>query len=297
MHDPQILAFEINYPWWRYRPWPKNRTKNRDKSMLNFSWSQMSESEKQNRHQYWPEGYRSTFINVYHADPERDGSDDSCGWSYVRLTAKQRDILRNAAWHEAHCPHFLCCESKQWTGALCDAEALTRGLFILVNCVLGLGLSCDQICKYAAERVHIRDCGHAGDEFCFLPGYHTNNGADKPEYRQDHFTGILCSVARVILTDRRPWWKHPRWHLLHFGVRGSWVQWGYKIQCIPLQSLKRWLFSRCCRCGKGFNFGDSVCTDSWTGTGPRWFRSERNVYHDACEPHQERKEAQHDHLR
>src|SRR5712672_751672 len=54
MHDPMTVAHEIRYPWHRY---PKAK--------------RLTEFEKT---------YRESFITIWHVDPERDGSDDSCGW-------------------------------------------------------------------------------------------------------------------------------------------------------------------------------------------------------------------------
>lgn len=271
MHDPMTVAIEIKYPWYRSRPWPKRFRKNPHPFALRHRWEQMTPTEQKRRSPLWPEGYRETFITVWHVDPERDGSDDSCGFGYVRLTLKQRERLRNACWSEAHNPHFLCCASKEWHGTHSDAEALYRGLVFLVCRVLKIKITFDEAARYASEAIHIRDCGKFGDTFCFLPGYHTNSGADTESLREDHFHGILCGVARNILTDRRPWWRHPRWHF-----------WHWKIQSHPLLSFKRWAFSRCCKCGKRFSWGYSPITNSWNAGGPRWFRGEKDVFHADC---------------
>lgn len=122
MHDPMTVAFEIKYPW-----------KNGRLTDL------------------FPKGYRDPFITIWHVDPEKDGSDDSC-----------------------------------WRG--------------------------------------------------------------KPSG-----------------------WRGWRWHF-----------WHWSFQCHPLQNLKRWLFSRCCRCGKGFSWGYAPSSDSWDDDGPRWFRGERGVHHHNC---------------
>lgn len=232
----------------------------------------MSEPEKQGRDAFWDEGYRETFIQIWHVDPEKDGSDDSCGYSYVKLTKKQRNRLHNVAWCEGSTPHFLRSPTKEWQGTAMEAECLQRGLYLLVCRVLRIKMSLDQISRLAAEDVHIRTCGKCGDSFCFLPGYHTNSEKDSKEDREQHFEGILCGIARNILTELRPWWKHPRWHF-----------WHWKFQCQPLLHFKRWAFSRCCKCGKGFAWGYSPTTDSWNGTGPIWFRSEKNTYHGDCD--------------
>lgn len=50
MHDPMTVAFDVKSPF-REKP------------------SAM-----------WPKGYRNTIATIWHVDPERDGTDDSCGW-------------------------------------------------------------------------------------------------------------------------------------------------------------------------------------------------------------------------
>lgn len=269
MHDPQTVAFEIKYPWWRYRPWPKKHRYSED---CKWTWQhRLSDKEKQGRDSFWNEGYRDTFITIWHVDPEKDGSDDSCGWAWPKLTPRQREILRNASWSEGHAPHFLCCCEKKWAGTIVEAELLYRGLCLLVARVLKIKLTFAEISRYASESTHVRTVGHAGDVFCFLPGYHTNNPKDSEKDREDHFYGIMCGVARSLLDLKRRWWQKPRWHF-----------WHWKIQCHPLQTFKRWAFSRCCKCGGRFAWGYSPVTNSWYGKGPRWFRSEKDVYHSDC---------------
>src|SRR5687767_14141855 len=63
MHDPMTVAFEIKYPWRKY---PKG-----DK--------------------YFPDGYREPFITVWHVDPEKRGSDDSCDWFGRRRKLNDRE--------------------------------------------------------------------------------------------------------------------------------------------------------------------------------------------------------------
>lgn len=239
MHDPLTVAHEIKIPLF----FKRENTLYRD-NRKEWQFYQLA--------------------TIWHKDPERGGSDDSCGFGYIRLTKKQREICRNAAWAESYHPHFLICREKEWNGTHADAESLYRGLVALVDRVLHLKMSYEEICRYATEAVHIRNggCGKYGGAFCFLPGYHTNHQDDDRDSRQDHFTGILCSVASCILTSRRPWWRHPRWHIHH-----------WRIQVHPLQQVWNWLFTRCSKCGGRFHWNETRYV-AWSGNA---------VWHDRCQ--------------
>lgn len=69
----------------------------------------------------------------------------------------------------------------------------------------------------------------------------------------------------------RPWYRHPRWHVHH-----------WKVQVHFTQALKRYLFSRCSKCGGRFTWNYAPMS-GWSGGGPRWFRSEVGVYHHGCD--------------
>ena len=263
MHDPMTMAFEIKSPFYKYKPWPKKARRDPNPFAKRQAWKEMSDKDKATRDQFWMDGYRESLFTIWHVDPEIGGGDDSCGYSYVRLTKKQVEVLRNVAWSEGHTPHFLRDANKKWTGTCAESESLSRGLYFLVCRVLNLKATYAQASEYASKATHIVDCCGFGGEWCFLPGYHTNSNKDTPEHRQDHFHSILCGVARNILTERRPWWKHPRYHF-----------WHWKIQFHFGQLLYRWLFARCCMCGKRFKqWGESPISD-WNGT---------RIWHQSCD--------------
>jgi hypothetical protein len=92
-----------------------------------------------------------------------------------------------------------------------------------------------------------------------------------PATRKDDAKARVRQSFRLYKRHIRPWWKHPRWHV-----------WHWRIQIIPLQNFKRWAFSRCCKCGGRFTWGYGPTTTDWYGKGPRWFRSEKNTYHNDC---------------
>lgn len=85
-----------------------------------------------------------------------------------------------------------------------------------------------------------------------------------------NFENLQEAVRLWQQRDRR-WWQHPRYHF-----------WHWRIQIRPLGNLKRRLFSRCQVCRGRFAWGEVVIGTSWHGTGPRWFRGEEHVSHQAC---------------
>lgn len=70
MHDPMTVAFTIGRPW---------------RDPVDPATARI-----------WPTGYRPPWITIWHVDPQRDGSDDSCDWSgrHRPLNGRERDLLR-----------------------------------------------------------------------------------------------------------------------------------------------------------------------------------------------------------
>lgn len=254
------VAFEIRKPWYKYKPWPKKHRYGHEKR---FAWEhRMTEAEKAKCERMWPEGYRESLVTIWHVDPEKDGSDDSCGFTYPKLSKQQIERLHNAAWSESRNPHFLACKAKEWDGTYTEAVSLYEGLVLLICNALNIKVSMDFVRRFAVERIHHADCVAPTGVFCFLPGYHTNNENDCEEDRQEHFRGILCGIARGVLYELRPWWKAPRWHF-----------WHWRFQIHAWQAFKRWAFDRCDKCHKGFKWGESVIGD-WGG---------KRIWHDHCD--------------
>src|SRR6185369_11968379 len=120
----------------KHKPWPKKFRHSRQKK---WDWEhRMTERQRKGRDSFWDTGYRETFITIWHKDPECDGSDDSCGWSYPRLNNWQKERLWNVSWSEGQNPHYLCCAGKEWDGTYTEAVSLYTGMVLLVVRVLQL---------------------------------------------------------------------------------------------------------------------------------------------------------------
>lgn len=245
MHDPMTQAFEIKQFWRRKSEW----------------------------------GYRPPLITIWHVDPERDGSDDSCGWSRPKLSKDQRDRIESIAGDEAREPWYLACSTKKIDSPT-EAETLLRQAILIVGRVF----SRKHICKPPIKEVTFAEASAwACDLLCspidnlrgslaFMPGYHSNSDKDTERDRQYSASQLFYCIAGYILRERRPWYRHPRWHIWH---------WHFQIH--PWQQFRRWALSRCCKCGKRFAYGESPISGSWDSKPPKFLKSEENIYHQSCD--------------
>ena len=184
MHDPMSVAFEIRYPWLAYTKAERDARKNSE----------------------FTQTYRASFITIWHVDPERDGSDDSCDWfNHKRKPGPLEKALQEAMW---------------------DLETIL------------------------------------------------DNKPHYPDSREHKAFQPLSAAVRAILhqPSRTHWWQvHPRWHV-----------WHWRIQVHPYMLARRWLLTRCCKCGGRFGYGESPVSGSWDSRPPRWFRGEEGMYHMDC---------------
>lgn len=257
MHDPMTLAFEIK------RPWPEPP----------------SALFPDKREPFYP-----SLVDIWHVDPETDGTDDSCGFVFPKFTKFQLERLKSLAWNEARQPYFLRIWGKQWEGDRAEAEMLYRGLALTVASALDVDdYTFDAAAKMASHHVHggAHGTSDPANVFCFLSGYHCNckglvGCGESTGCREEHFLGVVAAIGREILRERRPWYRHPRWHF-----------WHWEIQVHALQTLRRVLFDRCATCGGRWTWrdaarGQAVSTGGWDPPHPGWFRSRKNLHHMDC---------------
>ena len=245
MHDPMTTAFEIRQFWRKAR-----------------------------------NGYKPPLATIWHVDPERDGTDDSCGW-FMRSRHGNNDVLAK----------IIRRFSGEWTRQMRLSDGVNAELGLFDGTPYGWpAMSIHAIALnlffYAAfEIFRTRDKAidfmrkHLCEILIFAEnpvdslheGWMHKFGLDDRETQEDRVKRTAGIIYGWILRESRPWYRHPRWHF-----------WHWKIQIHPLQNFKRWAFSRCEKCGKRFAWGYSPCTTSWNGTGPLWFRSEKHVHHSDC---------------
>lgn len=261
MHDPMTVAWEIK--------WPIPRK----------SWG--------NQWRF------PTAITIWHVDPEKDGTDDSCDWGNRKCEPPEKveaELRSMAQWEQRYPFYFKLLEAGPGDAAVLlwafwwtithrvnyRNPLWRRILFKHERRVLPHSAFMEAVKLCANETDNIMS-SFRQDPATFMcheyppdninDHHHTSKPGVSEEVAYQHFRFFW----RLLAKEQRAWWRHPRYHV-----------WHWKIQIHSVQAFKRWAFSRCCKCGKGFAWGESPCTNSWHGDGPSWFRGEANVYHSDC---------------
>lgn len=229
MHDPMVVAFEIKSPF---------------------------KSKK---------GDRKTIITIWHNDPEKDGTDDSCGW-FIRLRHTNKELyeqivkdfefnFKNNYWFSADgVPLFS-------TSAIV-LEMYSTALWKVVN---HSRRKRDRFMrKYLYQILHFAEnptdslSGDITNEYRYRLIQHDRSQVDSQEERIRSLASVVyCDILRKM----QKWYQHPRWHIHH-----------WEIQFIPFQRLKRRYWDKCSICGKRGFKGNAM--SDWDGT---------KVWHEECE--------------
>lgn len=238
MHDPMTVAFEIKLPF--------RSEKNKYKSL----------------------------ITIWHVDPKKDGTDDSCGW-FIRQRHIPKDLVdkvrkefkfefdQNYWFNESGYPVFsvmgitLCMYSRaawnvfMWKHNGNPTNKANRQYKKFMR-------------KYMFDIMHFAENPNDSLHSAITMKYEV----EKKEERINHFTSI---VLADIMRKLRPWYRHARWHIHH-----------WKIQFHPWQQFRRRHWDMCCVCGKR-GFKESAMSD-WDGT-KMWHQScDRSMAHPTPHP-------------
>lgn len=263
MHDPSTLAFNINIPL----PW-KTKT-------------------------FWKDGRKDwakySLCSIWHTDPCRDGTDDSCGW-FPRARHGDKAILEKivkrfaedwdrvwATKPEDHDPDDGPFRSKVYfCGLFCpngDPHMSVHGIVLnLFFIAASEHFQCDGRSNWRKAKQWMRRnlldimllAENPSDSLfdSVTLKFRDDNKQPTPRDREQRIRDLSGIIYGWILRRERPWWKHPKWHIHH-----------WKIQVPVLQSIRRWAFVRCSKCGGRFSWGESAM-GSWGGQA---------IWHQGCD--------------
>jgi len=206
----------------------------------------------------WPwknkHGYRESILTIWHKDPETDNTDDSCGYSRPKLTEDEREyikIMSKDQYHQLYARKEAIMEGKDYAN-ICYNQDIYGAIYWLWRC-FSKGKARWQYGKpltnYELQYVY-QLATNPVDNF---QSYKNNN--------VEEFERFVSLVYQAYKTFKRPWYKHPRWHIHH-----------WRIQFRPWQNLKRRYWDKCCICGKR-GFKSSPMSD-WDGT---------RLWHQGCD--------------
>jgi hypothetical protein len=245
MHDPSTLAFRIEIPWFGRDCFGKRN--------------------------------RLTIANIWHEDPETDGTDDSCGW-FIRgrhLPAEAKALAQEMAEWEEKFPYYFKRPSsvrnpEYQYREIGPGDAAALVLAVWQNASWRL-FKCRRLTTKDMLAAML-DGAQPHDNFQSSFARQSEHGEWSAVRMLEHRRGVFLAVIASFYRHRRRWWQHPRWHV-----------WHWSVQIPALQSFQRWAFSRCCWCSGRFGWGESVIGYDWHGKGPRWFRSEPRIAHHRCD--------------
>ena len=176
--------------------------------------------------------YRTPLITIWHVDPESDGTDDSCGWSRVKLTDEERKYIKKVAkdqYDQLYARKAAIREGKDYASVCYNQD--TFGTIYWLWRVFSKGKEVWQYGKHLSN-----------EDFQYVMQLATNpvdNFQSHKNNTLEEFETFVTYLYSVYKTKKRPWYKHPRWHILH-----------WKIQFHPWQKFKRRWLEKCCKCGK-----------------------------------------------
>jgi hypothetical protein len=194
MHDPSTVAHEIH----GLRGWLSKRR--RDKAD-HYDWKDPRFA------------YRDPLITIWHVDPETDGSDDSCGYTFPRTPKALREKAEKIASSEWQFMFGQYAYKYQQPSAYEIIYATWKMIAWRMFKRRSLTLhEFQEIADLAAKpsdnlRTVVFDASHSPEKAKRL--------------------GVL--ILRCYIRLHRPWYRHPKWHVRH-----------WRIQIHITQKLKRY---------------------------------------------------------
>jgi hypothetical protein len=201
-------------------------------------------------------GSLPTLITIWHVDPEKDGTDDSCGW-FMRdrhlNQEKLQQMIRDWKFEVEHEYYF-----DKDGNHLFSAIATTMKLYNLATWIF---FDHNRKKRDAFMRKYTHD-------IIYFAENHTDSLRDtiyniygaKGEERKNDILRLASIVYADVSRKARPWYKSPKWHF-----------WHWELQIHPIQQFKRRYWDKCSKCGKrGFK---GAAFSDWNGT---------KIWHDHC---------------
>lgn len=185
MHDPGTLAFSVYGPVGLYQTLRRNYLRSRDRHKEANAID-----------------YPTARVEVWHVDPERDGSDDSCGYTYPRLSERDRERVAKLA-------------DTEWDFMFGEFDPLMRASCHEVLYAVWRRVAWDFDRK---RRLSLADMNEVG-ALATNPNDNLRRYAHECRYDREANRHLFLCVLRCYRRIHRPWYRRPRWHVHHWRLR------------------------------------------------------------------------------
>lgn len=176
--------------------------------------------------------FSNKVFTVWHVDPETDGSDDSCGWSAPKTSKEVRAKIKSEAAFEYD---FYFGTEYQTISRMHTASCYE--VIYAIWSQLGWRLYREHVTPQ--DLIEIASLASN-------PSDNLRSLVYAAKHDKEEFVRLWHLVHRCRSRVRRPWYRHPRWHLKHL-----------RLQIHPWQRFKRWAFERCAGCRGRYRWGYS----------------------------------------
>jgi hypothetical protein len=208
---------------------------------------------------------------LWHKDPCRDGSDNSCGWFMRPRHGDKATLERIVNRFEFDWDRVFESDSGKtyYCGLFTPAghpnlsvAGITLNLFWLAAIEYfhqkpGVWRKSDRFIKNHLHEI-LLFAENCTDSLFNSITLKFGNDVKREERIRD-MAGVIYAW---ILRKERPWWKHPRWHFWHWRLTvHAWLR------------FKRCFFTRCCVCHKTFGWSETP-HGSWDGD---------KIWHQQCD--------------
>lgn len=162
-------------------------------------------------------GYRPDLIRVWHVDPEKDGTDDSCGM-FIRHRHLNKALLAKVV------------EELKFQ---CEYMFDNRGYpkYSVISIALQLYRQAAWVYFRPNEKKfnkffsnHLHDCIFFAENPIDSLHSSISKPCKRPEEKEYRIKHLAAVILADICTKDRKWYQHPRWHIHHWEIQWIFIE-------------------------------------------------------------------------
>jgi hypothetical protein len=194
-------------------------------------------------------------FTIWHIDPEKDGTDDSCG-RFIRARHANQEVLK-----KIESEFDFNYKHNYWFDANGKQLFSTSGILLMMyKSAAWIHFKHDRKKSDAFFKKYLHEILYFAENPIDCGGDSITNKWNDPKF-ESRMGSMASMVYTDILRKERPWYRHPKWHVHH-----------WRIQIPAFQRLKRRFWDKCSVCNKR-GFKSSAMSD-WGG---------KRIWHQGCD--------------